>query len=90
MLAVKRDGKESVYTFGKSLMWLASSNSSSKLLEYRQRSSGTLGNEQWRLSTYSTWRLQPLNMGMQRNMLSGRRIVVVRPVIEKVAAATAA
>ena len=32
------------------------------------RSSGTDDSEQWRLSTYSTWRLQPLKMGMHLNM----------------------
>lgn len=31
-------------------------------------SSGTVGREQCLLSTNSTWRLQPLKMGMQRNM----------------------
>lgn len=55
-------------TFGKSLMWFASKNSSSKLLEYRKISSGTVGNEQCRLSTHSTWRLH-LNKGIHRNML---------------------
>lgn len=56
-------------TLGKSRMWLASNKSSSKLREYRKMSSGTVGKEQCRLSTYSTCLLQPLNRGMQRNIV---------------------
>lgn len=56
------------FTFGKSRIWLASKKSSSKLLEYRNMSSGTFGKEQCRLSTHSTWRLH-LNKGIHRNML---------------------
>lgn len=63
-------------TFGRSRIWLASSNSSSKLREYLKMSSGTVGSEQWRLSTYSTCRLQPLNIGIQRNMTSHERITL--------------
>lgn len=56
-------------TFGKSRMWFASSSSSSKLLEYRKMSSGTLGSEQCRLSTNSTCRLHPLKIGMHLNIV---------------------
>lgn len=56
-------------TFGKSRIWFASSSNSSKLREYRIMSSGTLGSEQWRLSTNSTWRLQPLKIGMHLNIV---------------------
>ena len=55
-------------TFGSSLRWFASSRSSSKDLAYLTRSSGTTPKLQCRLSTYSTWRLQPLN---NLNILSG-------------------
>jgi len=63
-------------TLGRSRIWLASSKSSSRLREYLKMSSGTVGSEQWRLSTYSTWRLQPLKIGIQRNMTSQKRITL--------------
>lgn len=56
------------FTFGKDWILLASSKSSSKLLEYLRISSGTLTKEQCLLSTNSTCLLQPLNIGIQRNM----------------------
>lgn len=59
-----------LFTFGKSRMWFASNNNSSKLLEYRRMSSGTFGSEQCRLSTNSTWRLHPLKIGMHLNIVS--------------------
>lgn len=55
---------------GNSRKWLASSSSSSKLREYRSISSGTLVSEQCRLSTNSTCRLQPLNIGMHLNIFT--------------------
>lgn len=58
-----------LFTFGKSLMWLASSNNSSKLREYRRISSGTAESVAWRLSMNSTWRLHPLKIGMHLNMM---------------------
>lgn len=54
---------------GKSRIWLASSSNSSSDREYRRISSGTLGSEQCRLSTYSIWRLQPLKIGMHLNIV---------------------
>lgn len=56
------------FTFGKDWILFASSKSSSKLLEYLSISSGTLTKEQCLLSTNSTCLLQPLNIGIQRNM----------------------
>lgn len=50
-------------------MWLASSRSSSRVLVYLMISSGTAVREQCLLSTYSTCLLQPLNIGMQRNIV---------------------
>lgn len=55
-------------TFGKDWILFASSKSSSKLLEYLRISSGTLAKEQCLLSTNSTCLLQPLKIGIQRNM----------------------
>ena len=75
MLALRMKCKINT-TFGRSRIWLASSKSSSRLREYLKMSSGTVGSEQWRLSTYSTWRLQPLKIGIQRNMTSQKRITL--------------
>lgn len=60
------------FTLGRSRMWFASKRSSSKLLEYLRISSGTTPREQWRLSTASTWRLQPLKNapGMHLNIMN--------------------
>lgn len=55
-------------TFGRDWILFASSKSSSKLLEYLRISSGTFAKEQCLLSTNSTCLLQPLNIGIQRNM----------------------
>ena len=57
-------------TFGKSLRWLASSKSSSRLLAYLMISSGTFANDWCRLSMYSTWRLHPLNKGIHLNIFT--------------------
>ena len=57
-------------TFGKSLRWFASSNSSSRLLAYLMISSGTFANDWCRLSIYSTWRLHPLNNGIHLNIFT--------------------
>ena len=56
-------------TLGKSLRWLASKSSSSRLLAYLMISSGTWERLQWRLSIYSTCRLQPLNNGIHLNIV---------------------
>ena len=55
-------------TLGKSLRWLASKSNSSRLLAYLMISSGTWERLQWRLSIYSTCRLQPLNNGIHLNI----------------------
>ena len=56
-------------TLGRSLRWLASKRSSSRLLAYLIMSSGTWDKLQWRLSIYSTCRLHPLNNGIHLNIV---------------------
>ena len=69
-LFIKTEFITNLLTFGKSLRWLASSKSSSRLLAYLMISSGTFANDWCRLSMYSTWRLHPLNKGIHLNILT--------------------
>lgn len=64
-------------TRGNSRIWLASKSNSSKLLEYRRTSSGTVMRFQCRRSRYSTCLLHAGNKGIHLNIFMSPLLVLV-------------